>query len=125
MSPAERVEEFLAAKADALVRRSAEDLGALIGPEFVYVNASGRTFDKAGYIDFYCTSGKIAFSEQAVTDLDVRMFQGFAVATMVLHDKMLAHGKAVAATYRSLSVFSVAGGQWLWVAGQTMPAGST
>ena len=123
MLPAERVETFLAAKADALVRRSAEDLGALIDPHFVYVNARGVTFDKAGYIDFYCTSGKIVFSEQTVADLEVRLFAGFAVATMILHDKMSARGQAVAARYRSLSVFSISGERWLWAAGQTMAAG--
>ena len=122
MSATEQVEKLLKAKADALVRRSAEDLAALIHPDFTYVNAGGFRFDKAGYIYFGCTSGKIVFSEQKFSALEVKPFAGFAVATMTLHDRFYSQGQGrlVAATYRSLCVFSVSGDEWLWAAGQTM-----
>ena len=68
MPAADRVAKLLQAKADALVRRSAEDLAALLHPDFTYVNAGGFKFDKAGYIYFGCTSGKIVFSEQKFSD---------------------------------------------------------
>jgi hypothetical protein len=120
MSATEQVEKLLTAKADALVRRSAEDLAALLHPDFTYVNAGGFKFDKAGYIFFGCTSGRIIFSEQKFSALEVKPFAGFAVATMTLHDRFLSQGRPVAATYRSLCVFSVSGDEWLWAAGQTM-----
>jgi hypothetical protein len=73
---------LLTAKAYALVRRASADLALLLDPGFVYANASGMTFDKATYIDVYCTSGKVVFSEQRISDLSIRQFEGFAVATL-------------------------------------------
>jgi hypothetical protein len=55
-----------------------------------------------------------------VSDLDVREFDGFAVATMLLNDRYLFEGKEVAETYRSLCVFSKKAGHWQRIAGQTM-----
>ncbi len=105
-----------------MVRRSADPLSALLHDDFVYVNAGGVRFDKAGYIETYCTSGKVVFLEQKIDDLSVRTFPGFAVATLLFRDRFSAGGREVRATYRSLCVFAETGGRWLWVAGQTMPA---
>jgi len=117
------IRELLSAKADALVRGAADDLAALIHPDFVYVNASGVTLDKAGYIQTYCSSGKVVFSEQQFSDLVARQFDGFIVATLIVRDRFSVGGRDVAGTYRSLCVFSNAGERWQWVAGQTMAAG--
>ena len=113
----------LAAKADALVRRSADDLAALLHPDFVYVNAAGRSFDKAGYIDAYCISGKIVFAAQRISDLMVQSFPGVAVATFVAHERCLVEGQTIDATYQSMCVFTVGPEGWQWVAGQTRTAG--
>ncbi len=118
----DEVRQILEAKAEALIRRAADDLAALLHPDFIYVNAGGTTFDKAGYIDTYCTSGRVVFAEQRISDLHVKPFAGFAVATFAVSDRFTAGGHAVSATYRSLCVFSHADERWLWVAGQTMAA---
>ena|SRR5437868_2677319 len=106
-----------------MVRRAADDLAAMLHPDFVYVNASGKMFGKTDYIETYCTSGRVVFTAQRVSDLIVREFAGFAVATLAVHDKFTAGGRHVSATYRSLCVFSNDKGRWLWAAGQTMAAG--
>jgi len=54
----EEIRAVLAAKASALLRRSADDMAALLHPDFVYVNAGGYRLNKAEYIDVGCTSGK-------------------------------------------------------------------
>lgn len=105
-----------------MVRRSAEELTALLHDDFIYVNASGTSFDKTGYVETYCASGKVVFLEQQIDDLLVREFPGFAVATLTLRDRFAAGGREVQATYRSLCVFADVNGKWLWAAGQTMPA---
>lgn len=105
-----------------MVRRSAATLDALIHDDFVYVNAGGIRFDKSGYIETYCTSGKVVFREQQIDDLSVREFPGFAVATLTVRDQFSAGGRDVRATYGSLCVFADVNGKWLWAAGQTMPA---
>jgi hypothetical protein len=118
---AEEIRAVLTAKANALVSRSADDMAALLHPDFVYVNASGRKLDKAAYIDVGCTSGRLIFREQQVSELDVRQFDDdFAVATMFLADRFVFEGKEVSETYRSLCVFSRKAGHWQWIAGQTM-----
>ncbi|WP_296331231.1 nuclear transport factor 2 family protein [Reyranella sp.] len=119
--PADAIRQVLAAKADAMVRRSAETLTALLHDDFIYVNAGGTRFDKLGYIETYCTSGKVVFHEQEIDDLLVGEFPGFAVATLTVRDRFNAGGREVLATYRSLCVFTDANGKWLWAAGQTMP----
>lgn len=119
----EAIRELLAAKADALVRRSADELAALIHTDFIYVNANGAHFDKAGYVETYCRSGKVVFQGQQVDDLKAKRFPGFLVATMTLRDQFSAGGQEIRATYRSLGVFCELDGKWLWAAGQTVNAG--
>ena len=116
----EEIRAVLAAKADALVHRAVADLTALLHTDFVYVNASGRKFDKAGYVDNSCVSGRLLFHSQKVSELDVRPFGDTAVATMTLDDHFTFNGRDVKATYKSLCVFTVKDGGWLWIAGQTM-----
>ena len=110
----------LLAKADALSRRSADDMAALLHPDFVYVTAGGYKLDKAGYIDNGCTSGRLIFRSQKVSELDVRQFGNTAVATMVLDDHFALEGREIKATFKSLCVFARQDGRWLWAAGQTM-----
>jgi uncharacterized protein (TIGR02246 family) len=114
------IRAVLNAKADALLRRSADDMAALLHPDFVYVSVSGRKSDKAGYIETGCTSGRLVFRSQKVSDLAVRLFGDTAVATMVLDDHFLSQGEEIKATFKSLCVFTRKDGKWLWCAGQTM-----
>ncbi|SRR5260370_4156235 len=116
----EEIRTVLTAKAGALLRRSADDMAALLHPDFVYVTAGGYKHDKASYIDINCTSGKMVFRSQKVSELEVRQFGDVAVATMVLDDHFALDGREVTATFRSLCVFTRKGGRWLWAAGQTM-----
>ena len=74
MSVDNEIAQVLLAKAEAIVARAGDKLEMLIHPDFVYVNAAGRTFDKAGYIDAYCTSGKIVIAEQRISNLTVQEF---------------------------------------------------
>lgn len=104
-----------------MVRRPAETLAALLHDDFVYVNAGGIRFDKLGYIETYCTSGKVVFLEQEIDDLVLSEFPGFTVATLTVHDRFNAGGNEIRATYLSLCVFTYASGKWLWAAGQMMP----
>lgn len=117
---ADQIRSVLLAKADALVRRAPDDLAALIHADFVYVNAGGRAFGKASYIETYCTSGAILFLNQQVSNLRITPFDRFAVATMALDDSLQANGQVVTGRFHSLCVFSVAEGRWQWTAGQTM-----
>ena len=114
------IRAVLAAKASALSRRSADDMAALLHSDFVYVNAGGYKLNKAQYIDVGCTSGKMVFRSQKVSELDVRQFGEVAVATMVLDDHFLLDGREIIATFHSMCVFTRQDGRWLWSAGQTM-----
>lgn len=118
----EEIRKVLEAKADALKRRSAEDMATLLHPDFVYVNAGGVKLDKAAYIDVGCISGRLIFRQQQVSELEVREFDQVAVATMLLNDQFFSQleGREVSGTYRSLCVFSKKDGRWQWIAGQTM-----
>jgi ketosteroid isomerase-like protein len=116
----EEISAVLSAKVDALLRRSADDMAALLHRDFVYVNAAGYKLDKADYIKLGIASGKMIFRSQKVSDLDVRPFGACAVATMTLDDQFAIDGREITATYRSLCIFTKEGGRWLWAAGQTM-----
>lgn len=123
MSTRDRIRDALFAKADAIVCRAADRLDALIHPDFVYVNAAGHTFDKAGYIDTYCTSGKIVFEEQRIRELSVQESPGVAEAAFIADDRFIVDGQSIAATYQSLCVFVHGPQGWRWIAGQTRTAG--
>src|SRR5260370_39496317 len=96
----EKIGRALRARAGALLRRSADDMAALLHPDFVYVTAGGYKDDKASSIDINCTSGKMVFRSQKVSELEVRQFADVAVATMVLDDHFAPAGRGVTATFR-------------------------
>jgi uncharacterized protein (TIGR02246 family) len=115
----EEIRAVIAAKSSALVRRSADDVAALIHPDFLFVTAGGKTLTKADYIDV-AIRGKFIYHNQQVSELEVRLFGTTAVASMVVDDQYAIDGREVTATFCALSVFSWTDGRWLWVAGQTM-----
>jgi hypothetical protein len=115
----EEIRAAVAAKASALVRRSAEDMGTLIHPDFLYVTAGGKTLTKADYIDV-AVNGRFVYQGQQVRELEVRLFGTTAVASMLIDDQYEIEGRAVSETFYGLSVFSWTDGRWLWAAGQTM-----
>ena len=116
---ADEIRIVLAAKANALVRRSADDLAALIHPDFLYVTSGGKSLTKADYIDV-AVRGRFVYHDQQVRELDVRLFGTIAVASMLMDDRYAIEGREVAETFYGLSVFNYVDGRWLWVAGQTM-----
>jgi len=116
----EAIRAVLTAKTDALLRRSANDMAALLHPDFVYVSAGGYKLNKAQYIENGCTSGRLVFRSQKVSELDVRQRGDVAVATMVLDDHFMLEGREIIATFKSLCVFTRKDGHWLWLAAQTM-----
>lgn len=118
----DEIRALLEAKAEALVRRDAVAMAALLDPGFVYLNAGGRVLDKAAFIETYCVSGQVAFLSQQVTRLAIVPQDGFAIATLALRDVFRVQDRVIKGDYRSLCVFRTAGGSWQWVAGQTAPA---
>jgi hypothetical protein len=115
----EEIRAVLAAKASALVRRSGDDMAALIHPDFLFVTAGGKTLTKADYIDV-AIRGKFVYHDQQVRELEVRLFGTTAVASMVVDDQYTIEGREVSASFYGLFVFTWTDGRWLWVAGQTM-----
>ena len=109
----------VAAKSRALIRRSADDMDALIHSDFLFVTAGGKTLTKADYIDV-AVNGKFIYHNQQVRELEVRLFGTTAVASMVVDDDYTIDDREVSATFLGLSVFTWTDGRWLWVAGQTM-----
>ena len=122
MSVEAEIGSVLLAKAEAIVERAAGKLDALIHPDFVYVNAAGRAFDKESYIDTYCISGKIVFAEQRISNLTVQKSCGVVEAAFVAHDRFVVDGQTIEATYQSLCVFIDGAKGWQWIAGQTRTA---
>lgn len=120
MAIEDEIRTVLEAKAEALVAQHAGNMDGLIHNDFIYVNSGGRTFDKAGYIETTCTSGKMVFKQQRITDLTVKLIGSSAVATFSIDDEFTIEGREVSGRYRSLCVFSQFSGHWLWIAGQTM-----
>lgn len=120
----DEIRAVITAKADALIRKDAARLETLLHPDFLYVNARGVSFDKAGYIENFCLSDELRFERQDVAELKVKAsFPGFALATMVLDERYFFEGSTQDAVFRSFCVFISDGGRWRWVGGQTMPKG--
>ena len=117
----DEIRAVIVAKADALLHKDAARLESLLHPDFLYVNARGMSFDKAGYIENFCLSDQLRFERQDVSELHVKeAFPGFALATMVLDERYFFEGRTEEAAYRSFCVFITHAGRWRWVGGQTM-----
>ncbi|MGO8535886.1 nuclear transport factor 2 family protein [Rhizobium ruizarguesonis] len=114
------IRDLVVKKGQALVERNALKLDEIIHSSFVYLNAGGRLFDKAGYIGTYCTSSSLVFLDQTLVELAVKPVDDFLVATMVLSDRLAIDGHEHLGRVRSMCVFTEATGKWLWAAGQTM-----
>ncbi len=123
MALSDEIQIVLADKAAALVGRKADHLGALIHDDFIYINAGGKIFDKAGYIKTYCTSGNVVFKQQRFSELSVKLIDYFAFAALSVSDELVINGHSVSGRYKSLCIFSRSSGNWLWAAGQTMVVG--
>jgi len=119
------IRSVLEGKAGALVARRADLLSALIHDDFAYVNAGGRRSDKPGYVDAFCTSGRILFLAQHFSELEARQVDNVAIATMTIHDELSIEGRSVTGHYRSLSVFLRSPDGWRWLAGQTAAVAQT
>ncbi|MBN9086014.1 MAG: nuclear transport factor 2 family protein [Reyranella sp.] len=115
----EEIRALLAAKSDALVRRSAADITALLHPNFLLVTAGGKTIGKADYIDVGIT-GTLVYHGQKIRELEVRVFDDAAVASMLVDDWFTIDGREIIQTYRNLSVFTRLDGRWVWAANQAM-----
>ena len=120
MATVDEIRAVLEAKAEALIARQADCLAAVLHDDFLYVNAGGRRFDKATYIEAYCTSGRVVFAHQGISDLKVKLIDRLVIATLSINDEFRIDGRAVNGRYQSLCVFIRPAGQWLWTAGQTM-----
>jgi hypothetical protein len=116
---AEEIRAVMSAKARALVRRSAADITALLHPDFLVVTAGGKRITRADYIDVAIT-GWLVFHDQKVREIEVRLFDTTAVATMLLDDWYTVDGREIVETYRALFVFTQVDGRWLWAGGQAM-----
>jgi hypothetical protein len=122
MTTTDEIRLVLEAKAHALVARSAASLDGLIHSDFVYINAGARTFDKAGYIKAYCTSGNVIFIQQCFSNITVKLIEHFAITTLSIEDELQIDGHAVSGRYLSMCFFTRTSGRWLWAAGQTTVA---
>ncbi len=114
------IEAVLNAKAAALVARSHADMAALLDDTFAYVNASGHRVDRDGYLAAFTGDGPLRFISQEISDLEVREFDGFAIATMTLHDVFHAPSGHFDGRMRSLAVLRHTPQGWRWSGGQTM-----
>jgi hypothetical protein len=61
----------------------------------------------------------LVYHSQEARELEVRLFDTVAVATMLVDDRCTIDGREVNETFRALSVFTWTDGRWLWAAGQT------
>ena len=111
---------ILAAKAAALVARSAADMAALLDDRFVYVNAGGRRVERDGYLAAFTGDGPLRFVSQDIIDLQVTEYEEFAIATMTLHDVFDTPSGHFDGELRSLAVFRRTPQGWRWSGGQTM-----
>lgn len=114
------LEAMLQAKAAALVARSGEAMAALLDDSFVYVNATGRVVDKAGYLAAFSGDGPLRFISQRIDRLEVIDHGDMAIATMVLHDAFDTPDGHFEGSMRSMAVFRRTAQGWRWSAGQTM-----
>jgi hypothetical protein len=115
----EEIRAVLAAKASALVRRSAAEITALLHPDFLVVTAGGKAISRADYIDVAIT-GSLIYHGQQVRELEARLFGTTAVATLLLDDHFTVDGQEIIETYHALFVFTFTDGRWLWAGGQAM-----
>lgn len=123
MTAIDEIQQFLQRKASFLVAGSSAELAGILDPDFVYIDAAGRRFDRDGYVARFCSPTGIRFLSQTFGDVQIHDHGAFAVATMSVHDLFDIEGRTESGNYRSLCVFSRTDTGRLWSAGQTAADG--
>ncbi|QBQ98733.1 nuclear transport factor 2 family protein [Paraburkholderia pallida] len=107
-----------AERCHALVTADLEALDRLVADDVVHVHANGQADDKAGYLAM--VSGAIRFLSAQRERLDVRVYDGLAVATGPLRQsiEMMATGQRVDMHIMTTQVWRLQSGAWRQVSFQ-------
>ncbi|WP_322060169.1 nuclear transport factor 2 family protein [Paraburkholderia sp. J63] len=102
----------------ALVTADLEALDRLVADDVVHVHANGQADDKAGYLAM--VSGAIRFLSAQRERLDVRVYDGLAVATGPLRQsiEMTATGQRMDMHIMTTQVWRLQSGAWRQVSFQ-------
>jgi hypothetical protein len=109
----------VAARSEALVSGDADRMSEILGADFTYTNASGRSCGREEYISSYVVSPDVVWQSQEATTPDIRVYGDAAVVTLDVHDRATWQGEPIEGRFRSLFVYVLRDGRWVCVAGQT------
>ncbi len=112
------IEQLEALRCQALVDADLVTLGRLVADDVVHVHANGKADDKAAYFDM--VRGQIRFLAAAREQLDVRVYDGVAVATGPLRQsiEMMATGQRLDMHIMTTQVWRRHDGAWRQVSFQ-------
>ncbi len=103
----------------ALKERDAPELKRLLSPDFVYTNASGRVFDREGYIGTYALDPTVEWESQTLSDVCVLSAGEIAILTAVTHDVARFGQFSLNARFRTTQAYRRSGKGWAYIAGHT------
>jgi hypothetical protein len=106
-------------RSKALTEGNSEFFEQLLIDEFMYTNASGKCFDKAGYIDYFIKSRIFHWDEQIVDEINIRRYGDVILLTCRVFDKAIYNDEIFEGYFRSMQIFSKFSNNWRYIAGQT------
>ncbi|WP_166678822.1 nuclear transport factor 2 family protein [Kribbella voronezhensis] len=121
---AETRDEVVAAaleRADALARRDAERLLALLHPDFHWTSHRGEQFDRERYVASN-TSGPLVWHTQVLTDIEVVVVAGDAAVLRCVVTDQVDSGSGVESFRMPMTqTWVLVAGRWVCLAGHAGP----
>lgn len=110
------------ARRDALVGRDRKALERILAPGFAYTNASGEKMTRDEYLALYVDSGRMTWTSQELSQVDLSLFGDTAVVTCLVHDVATWDGAPLDAWFRATHVWKARERRWVMLAGHACTA---
>ena len=103
----------------ALIAGDAGTLREILAEDFQYIDASGRSLDKTGYLENYVLADHVKWISQEFEEISIRDYGDSAVVACIVHDKALFGGVDFDARLRATFIYLRQNDTWRCTFGQS------
>ena len=113
------LETVVRKRSAALIAGDAETLREILTEDFQYIDASGRSMNRTGYLENYVLADHIKWISQTFEEISIRDYANTAVVACIVHDKALFGGIDFDARLRATFVYVRQNDTWRCAFGQS------
>ena len=113
------LETIVRKRSAALTAGDAETMSEILTEDFQYIDGSGRSMNKASYLENYVLSDHFEWISQAFEEISIRDYGDTAVVACIVHDKARFGGIDFDARLRATFIYVRQNDTWRCAFGQS------